>query len=395
MSFFNVLNYLFPTLLSLVVIGNSIVFLFSSSWSVFLINRVRVQWLKRRDIPATTNEYTRTTIELNTNIFFILVLIIEALHLFIKGIGFGLFFLFGYLPTNITSTWTSCNRLSPIYPAVASFSWLPIHLFRIGITNGLLLSLVTLLAVLMYYLSQAHSVEGNKVNFRRIYQLLTFAYLQFTIVFLLTGIWWTFLAGAAVFVIFLAIDYILVIKFSLKLNNTLKRRKDDIYWAEGGRNSTYFEQEKIITMFQRRVFLFLTSLTIYLLSVLCSTVGNWVGLIPADPCFFQATYDVIMPEPSTQVVLASGYISAVFLILCDLGIIQFDAVLTFLNMGYLCSKYYYSRIAHGVTRRETDQLLADYKNSLIRVNWCQGNTRATHGNGIVKWNLLTYFVFYY
>ena len=371
MWFFQMIDYLFPTLLSLVVIGNTIVFLFSTSWSIFLANRIRVQWLKRRDIPITTNEYTRVTIELNTNIFFILVLIIEALHLIIKGIGFGLFFLFGNLPPNITSTysyWTSCNKLTPFYSAVTSFSWLPIHLFRIGITNGLLLSLVTLLAVLMCYLSQAHSVEGNKVNYKHIYRLLTYAYLQFTIVFLLTGIWWTFLVGTVVFLTFLAIDYFLVIKFYFKLNNTLKRRRDDIYWAEGGENSVYFAQEKIITMFQRRVCLFLTSLTIYLLSVICSTVGNWVGLIPANPCFFQATYDVTMPEPSTELVLAAGYISAVLLILCDLGIIQFDIVLTFFNVGYVCSKYYYSRIAHGVTRRETDQLLADYRNSVSRVN---------------------------
>ena len=370
MGFFQILDYLFPSLLGLVMTGNCIVFLFSTAWSIFLINRIRVQWLKRKDIPVTTNEYSRATIELHTNILFILILITEALHLFIKGIGFGLFFLFGNLPQNITSTysyWTSCNRLT-FYPAVESFSWLPIHLFRIGITNGLLLSLVTLLAVLMYYLSQAHSVEGNKVNFKHIYRLLTYAYLQFTIVFLLTGIWWTFLVGAVVFLTFLAIDYFLVLKFYFKLNSTLKRRRDDIYLAEGSKTSVYLMQEKIITMFQARIRLFLTSLTFYIFSVVCSTVGNWVGLIPADPCFFQATYDVTMPEPSTDGVLAAGYISAVLLILCDLGIIQFDIVLTFLNVGYVCSKYYYSRIAHGVTRRETDRLLADYRGSLTRVN---------------------------
>ena len=365
MWFFNILNYLFPTLLSLVVVGNFIVFTFSTTWTLLLLKKIRVNWLSRRNIPKTNKEeYTRATIELNTNIIFVLVLSVEALHLFIKGIGFGLFFLFGNLPNSITSTysyWTSCNRLQTIYPAVGSFSWLPIHLYRIGLTNGLLLTLILLLGVLVYYLSQAHS--SDQVNFKRIKQLLTFAYIQFLIVFTLTGVLWTFLLGAIIFVIFLTINYILVIRYSLKLNSTLKRRRDDTYWADS--NSTYLHQDKILTQFQSRLSLFLVSLTIYLASVLCSTVGNWVGLIPPNPCFFEPIYHFTMPEPSDQLVLAAGYISAVLLILCDLGILQFDCVLIFLNLGYLCSKWYYSRIAHSATRRETQRLLDEYKNSLL------------------------------
>ena len=363
--FFNFLKYLFPTLLGLVVVGNFIVFTFSTIWSLFLLKKIRMNWLNRRNISTSNKEeYTRATIELNTNIFFILVLSIEAMHLFIKGIGFGLFFMFGYLPDSVTSTysyWTACNRLQTIYPAVSSFSWLPIHLYRIGLTNGLLATLILLLGVLVYYLSQAHN--NDRVNFKRIKQLLIVAYIQFLIVFMLTGIIWTFLLGAVVFVFFLAINYIWVIKYSLKLNSTLKRRRDDTYWAES--NSTYLQQSRLLTQFQSRLTLFLVSLTVYLVSVLCSTIGNWVGLIPPNPCFFEPIYHFYMQEPSEEIVLAAGYISAVLLILSDLGILQFDCVLIFLNLGYLCSRWYYSRIAHSATRREIQKLLDDYNQSIL------------------------------
>ena len=362
--FFQTLNYLFPTLLSFVMVGNLIVFTFSTTWNMFLLKKIRINWLNIRKIStANKEEYTRAAIEFNTNIFFILILSVEALHLFIKGIGFGLFFLFGNLPDRIASTysyWSSCNRLQHIYPAVKSFSWLPIHLYRIGLTNGLLLALILLLCVLVYYLSQAHS--DVQVNFKRIRQLLIFAYIQFIIVFVLTGILWTFLLGAVVFTLFLTINYILFIRYSLKLNNILKRRRDDSYWTDD--NLSYSQQNKILTQFQSRSTLFLVSLGIYLASVLCSTVGNWVGLIPPNPCFFESIYNFSMQEPSAELVLAAGYISAVLLILCDLGILQFDCVLIFLNLGYLCSRWYYSRRAHSATRGEVQKLMDDYRSSI-------------------------------
>ena len=148
-------------LLLMILTLNTIAFFFSIGWLVYM-SRNTISLRKElkgyswstRDIEVRRKLYNIQT-QYNRNLLILCILVVEALHLIIKGIGFGMFFVFEYQNETNNNYFISSNILSG-YGPINAYRHLQVSLVRIGFTNGFLLLFMVLLSNLMIYLFKAY-----------------------------------------------------------------------------------------------------------------------------------------------------------------------------------------------------------------------------------------------
>ena len=342
-----------------IFLTNSTVFLFSISWLIHFIAQtfsIRKSLLSIgrnvRDTEVYRKRYNIKT-HMWKNLMIICILFVEAFHLIIKGIGFGLFFIFEKLPQSLNHTIITHNFLNN-YSFVRAFRFLQVSLVRIGLTNGLVLLLLMLFSILMVYLSKAYREHRN---FYILKNYLVFGLVQFFIVLLLESIIQSSLAGSFLVFLFLIVNLLLLARSRSILIRTLK-----LWWTEGGYYEdryTYNNRRKYVVRFRKWSLALLMSLMLYALSIALDNTGNWLILGLPNPWFLSHYYNIETPVPNACTLRVTLDLTSVLFILSNIGTLQFDLFLIFSNIiYYLTTRCYY-------TTRHRDQELREKVGTMI------------------------------
>ena len=342
-------NALMETFLLLILTMNSIAFLFSIGWLVFIVKesislrrKLRAISKNTRDIEVRRNRYNIRT-HLHRNLLIVCILVVEALHLIIKGLGFGLFFVFEQLNETDSRFIISSNIFEGFGP-IKAYRHFQVTLIRTGFTNGCLLLFIILLSNLMIYLFKAY---GEHKDFKKIKLFFIIGFAQFSIVFVLMSIINTTLYGSIILAIFLIIDYIILIRSRNRLALGLR-----IWQYDGGYYEdmhTFRKRRKHCLRFFKWTRALLISLVIYLFSVLAENVGNWIVMFVLNPLFVKEHYKILAFSESSS---CSGYNASIitlaffFFVLSNIGTLQFDFFLLFSNLIYYMLIHCYFTTPH-------------------------------------------------
>ena len=327
-------NNILEGLLLTIVCVNSIVFFFSIGWFVYIsrktisLNR-ELGGISRnsRDIEVRRNRYNIET-QFKRNILILCILVAEGLHLIIKGIGFGLFFVFENLNTTNNNEIISSNYLNA-FGTIEAFRYFQVTLVRIGLTNGFLLLFIVLLTILMMYLLNAY---GENRDYKKIKYYSVLGLVQFIVVILTMSVVYTAFCGSLIVTIFLTIDYIMLFRTRNRLVWGLKK-----WQHEGGYYDdmqTYKHRKKYLLTFKRWTRVLLITLMVYILSVFADNVGNWIVMLVPNPCFVWHYYGIRFPVPNRKDLDVSINLAYILFILSNLGTLQFDFFLLFSNLIY-------------------------------------------------------------
>ena len=334
-------NNLLEGFLLTIVIVNSIAFLFSVGWLAYIGRntislRRKLRGISRntRDVEVCRNRYNIQT-QFNRNLIILCILVVEALHLIIKGIGFGLFFVFENLNETDNDLIISSNLLNS-YGPIRAYRYLQITLVRIGITNGFLLLFMILLSNLMIYLYKAYR-EHKDYKTIRLYFIFGLA--QFSIVLVTMSVIRTALFGSLIVTVFLIIDYIILVRSRNRLVWALRKwQHDGGYYGD---MQTYRNRSNYSLSFNKWTRALLISLLVYLISVLAENAGNWIVVIAPNPSFVKKYYWQTIQIPSDVILNVTVNFAYLLFIISNLGTLQFDFFLLFSNLIHYISTHCY------------------------------------------------------
>ena len=289
-----------------------------------------------RDIEVYRELYNGRT-HLRKNLIIICILSVEALHLIIKGIGFGLFFIFEKLPTPLNQLIIADNLLNT-FSVVNSFRYLHVTLVRIGLTNGLVLLLMMLFSILMVYLSKAYREHKD---FGILKKYLVFGLVQSFVVLILESIIQSSLVGSFLVSIFLVVDLVLLARSRSMLVWTLKN-----WWSQGGYYEdiyTYNNRRKYFVSFRKWSLALLISVMLYALSIICDNASNWLLIILPNHWFLSHYFNIETPVPKAFTLSFTLDITSILFVLSDIGTLQFGIFLISSNLiYYITTRCYYT-----------------------------------------------------
>ena len=334
-------NNLLEGFLLTIVIMNSIAFLFSIGWLTYIGRetislRRKLRGIKgnKHDVEVFRNRYNIQT-QFHRNLIILCILVVEALHLIIRGIGFGLFFVFEKLNETDNTFIISPNILNRFGP-IKAYRHFQITLVRIGITNGLLLLFMVLLSNLMIYLLKAYSEHKD---YKKIRLYFIFGLVQFSITLITMSIIPAAIFGSLIATILLILDYVILIKSRNRLVWALRKWKNDGGYYDD--MQTYRKRNKYLLSFNKWTRALLISLLVYLISVLAENVGNWVMMIGLNPFFVNKYYWLSIQFPSDVFLNATVNFAYLLFIISNLGTLQFDLFLCLSNLIYYTTTHCY------------------------------------------------------
>ena len=338
---------------------NSIVFLFSIGWLIYFVTKtlsIRKSLLSIRENVRDT-EIFRKRYNINThlrkNVIIICILSVEAFHLIIKGIGFGLFFIFEKIPKSLNQTIIADNFLNN-YSYVGAFRYFQVTLVRIALTNGLVLLLIMLLSILMVYLSKAYREHRD---FCILKKYLVFGLVQLFVVLFSESIIQSSLAGSFLVALFLVVNLVLLARSRSILVWTLKN-----WWTQGGYYEdiyTYKNRKKYFISFKKWSLALLISVMLYALSIISDNAGNWILIILPNPWFLSHYYRIETAIPNACTLSFTLDITSILFLLSNIGTLQFDLFLVSSNIiYYITTRCYY-------TTRHRDQALSKNVHDII------------------------------
>ena len=351
-----------------IAITNTTVFAFSIGWLVKIV----LETIKlRRMIKSLGLEDTeQREIRLNTQIMFrrnlimIIVLLVEALHLIIKGAGFAMFFYLAIYNQDKFGFIIDCNNQNS-HNIVKGFKYFPVTLARIGMTNSLILFLSILLSIVMVYLSKVYN-EHKDLEFLKIY--LTFGILQFFIVWISVSVLWTGFEGTIIFSIFVVINCVILFKARKKLSIALLKWRNDGEFYDGMDINSLRRREKTITRSNRWTFVLVLSFTIYLISISLDNFGNWILMIFPNPCLIKTVFGIHISEASLTTSEVALNVTAVLFAISDVGTLQFDLFLIFSTLVYLLTNNCYITTAYQdrIIRANVRNLIEEQHSTINR-----------------------------
>ena len=351
-----------------IALANTITFLFSIGWfayigrnTISLRRFLREISVKTNDLEVYRNRYNLQT-QLNRNVIILCILVVEALHLIIKGVGFSLFFIFERLNETEEIFLISSNLLKE-YNTIRGFRYFQTTLLRVGISNGLLICFIVLLSILMIYLFKAYR-EHKSYKILRLYFI--FGLVQFWIALITMSMIRTALIGNLIVTLFLIVDYVILIKSRNILVWALRRWKHDGGYYED--KQTYRNRKKYLLSFRKWSRALLISLMIYLISIIADNIGNWIIMIAPNPCFIQKYYGIFLPLPNEVELDVTVNLTNLLFVLSNLGCLQFDFFLLFSNLiYYITTQCYFTTPSRDRATREkvTEMIWKTYNRPLL------------------------------
>ena len=329
-----------------IFLSNSIVFLFSISWLIYSITQtlsIRKSLLSIGENVRVTEVYRKRyniRTHLWKNLIIICILSVEAFHLMIKGVGFGLFFIFEKIPRLLNQTIIADNFLNS-FSFVRAFRYFQVTLVRVGLTNGLVLLLMMLFSILMVYLSKAYREHKN---FCILKKYLLFGLVQFFVVLLSESIIQSYLFGSFFVILFIVVNLLLLARSRKMLVRTLKD-----WWFEGGYYEdkyTYNNRRKFFVGFRKWSLALLTSLMVYSLSIMCDNAGNLLLMALPNPWFLRHFYRIETSVPNVSRLTFTLNSTSILFLLSNIGTLQFDVFLIFSNLIYFITTHCYYTTKH-------------------------------------------------
>ena len=341
-----------------IVITNVLVFLFSIGWLV----KICLETIKLKSAIKNSRMENLEQIEIRKNLqivyrrnlILISGLLVEALHLFIKGIGYAMFFYFSFENSEKFGFIIDCNRLDRFY--ILAFKYFPITLARIGISNSLILFLAILLSIVMIYLSNAYN-EHEGLKFMMSY--LIFGIIQFFIVWITGSVFWTGFEGTIIFSISVIINCVILFKARNKLSIALFRWKNDAELYGDFDMDSLRRREKIVKSSNRWTYTLVLSFTMYLIAIILDNFANWILMIIPNPCLVKSLFGFQIPEPSLTTLRVTLNLATFLFLLSDVGTFQFDLFLIFSSLFYLIMNNCY------ITTAYQDRIIRENVRSMI------------------------------
>lgn len=328
-----------------IAITNLVVFTLSVGWLVKICLettklRKMIQTINKIETTEEKSDRMNNNIRYRRNLILIAVLIVEALHLVLKGIGFAIFFIFKYI--NNQDLISDCSRLNG-YSTEKSFRYFPITLVRLGLTNALILSLVLLLSIVMVYLAKAYNEHKD---FSILKKYLIFGIFQFVSVWITVSILWTAFEGSIIFSIFAIINCIIIFKSRNELSQALTKWKQDLEEDFYEDMAAFLKREKIVKRCKQWMSVLVISTIIYLISVILDSTGNWIFMISSNPCMVSTIFGMSITELSDGALEIAFNLSSVLFLISNITTLQFDLFLILSNLAYFINKTFYINFAY-------------------------------------------------
>ena len=329
-----------------IVVTNILSLFFSISWVWYICAQInitrRVQKRLEREY-GDLNSLKETQTKKTKYIFYLVVMLIEALHVALRLIIYIIFTILDFFYLDV-----ECTTIGQYRAYYFIENLMPYQFIWIGLSHSLALALMISLIITLIFLRESYSYY--KKNFKWIKFWFVFGCIQLPAVWLLLSIPWVALLGSISFIFFAIVDFSMLYTTAKRLFSILNMRLFDLRYE-----NEYHMFRRALLKF-RWFGLFLLSLGVYLIGIFLAHLAIWLSI---SPCYFQH-YLNIGYNPNTTEVLTIANVASVAWLLDYLAIAQFDIVLVFGNILY----FIYARATMKDTNAETRLLLRRYTESI-------------------------------
>lgn len=331
-----------------IVVTNVLSMVFSISWVCFVCLRLKnIRKQAGRVEVFDSVELKDLRNKRNKYYLFLIVMIIEAIHVGLRlwvYIAFTVFDKFPYkLNCTIIEDYKAYQFIVSLQPC--QFTW-------IGLSHSFALALVISMNITVQFIRESYSYYEK--SFRWIKIWIVFGSVQFLSVWIFLSIPYIALIGSALFIVFAFVDYVALFRAAKRLLTILNMRLFDLKYEP----LEYTRFRRSMLKLQWLGF-FLLSLFIYMFGIVLAHVAIWTSLLP---CFLDKYYSINWPVFNATQVETVANVGSIVWLLDYIAIFQFDVVLVSVNLFYLL----YTRVTRTNIREETRHLMEQYNDSITR-----------------------------
>ena len=350
-----IIPYLVGTVFHIVIVFTNLIgLIFSISWVLFIFLKLRTieNILKRLNLQSHTAEIIKLKEEQQTRknkyCFFLSTTVLEACHVSLRLMTFSISSYFDFVPAP-DCKWVDEYRA---YDFITSRQ--PYQFIWISLAHCFVLSLMTTLIMTILFLRESYSYFEPVYDW--VWRWASIGLVQFILCWALLLSPYTGLVGSILYILFVWVDYFVLIAVGRKLYALLLMRLIDLQFdpIEWGRLN------RGISKFRRVSSVFMLSFFIYIIGIICSHLGIWVGL---SPCYFEKFFSIQIFFTLEKVQLLLDIASIIWL--ADyIAVIQFDLVLICVNIVYIV----YSRMSYRDINEETRRLVSRFQEDVFTRN---------------------------
>ena len=334
-----------------IVITNAVSLFFSIGWVVFIIlklKKIRLV-LKRLHLFVEEHEIAKLLDEQQTKkykyYFFMWTTILEACHVSLRLMTFAISTYFDFVPD------AKCDWVQEYKAYDFITSKQPYQFIWISLSHCFVLSLMTAIIMTMLYLRESYSYFAR--SYQWVWRWAYIGLLQFIVCWALLISPYTGLAGSSLYLVCVTLDFLVLIGVGRRLHAVLMMRLMDLQYEP----REWLRMERGIIKFKRVSSVFIISLFLYLIGVLCAHLGIWVAL---SPCYFEKFFGIHFWFSKKKVQYIVDVASVIWLI-DYIAVIQFDLVLIGVNVAYIV----YARLSYRDVNEETRRIIANYREQVL------------------------------
>ena len=335
----------------IIVITNFVSLLFSLGWVCYIVvklSKIRLV-LRRLRLLTQEPEFARIFEEQHTKrhkyYFFLTTTTLEACHVSLRLMTFAISTFFDF------ESAAKCDWVQEYKAYDFITSKQPYQFIWISLSHCFVLSLMTTLIMTILFIRETYSYYAR--CYEQVWRWAYIGMLQFIICWALLISPYTGLAGSSLYLLCMTVDFVFLLAAGKKLYAVLIMRLLDLQFEP----KEWVCMNRGITKFRRVSSIFMTSLFLYLIGVLCAHLGIWVSL---SPCYFSKFFDIhfLFTQQKVQDLLD---VASIIWLIDYLAVIQFDLVLISVNIVYIVS----SRLHHRDVNEETRNLIANYREQVL------------------------------
>ena len=319
-----------------IVATNVLSMIFSISWVCYIclrLKNIRKQ-ARREDV------FDSVELKQNKYYLFLVVMIIEAIHVASRLVIYIVFTTFDKFPYH-----SSCTIIGKYKAYQFIESLQPYQFIWIGLSHSFALALVVSMHITMLYLREMYSYYEKTFKWVKIWFVI--GIVQFLSVWIFLSIPYIALIGSVLFTVYALVDFVALVRAAKRLLAILNVRL-----LELKNEPTEYNRFRQSMLKLQWLGFFLLSLFIYLVGIILAHIAIWTSL---SPCFLETYYNVTFPVLNATQVETVANVGSIAWLLDYVAIFQFDMVLLSANLIYLI----YTRLSRKNIREETRHLIDD------------------------------------
>ena len=334
-----------------IVITNAVSLFFSIGWVVFIVLKLKkIQLvLERLHLLVEENEIEKLLNEQQTKkykyYFFLSTTILEACHVSLRLMTFAISTYFDFFPA-AKCDWVQRYKA---YDFITSIQ--PYQFIWISLSHCFVLTLMTSVIMTMLYIRESYSYFAH--TYKWVWRWAYIGLFQFIVCWALLISPYSGLAGSSLYITCMTLDFLVLIAVGRRLHSALIMRLMDVQYEP----REWLRMERGIIRFKRVSTVFIISLFLYLIGVLCAHLGIWVAL---SPCYFEKFFGIhfIFNKEKVQYIVD---VASVIWLIDYIAVIQFDLVLIGVNVAYIVQ----SRLSYRDVNEETRQIITNYREQVL------------------------------